>query len=59
MLNKQITYALDLSEKTIKVHRGRVMAKMKVDSLAELVRIADMVGITNTAIIILTWFATI
>ncbi len=35
------------------------MVKRIADSLAELVRIADMVGITNTAIIILTWFATI
>ena len=47
MLNKQIAYDLDISEKTVKVHRGRVMDKMKVNSLAELVRMADKVGIKS------------
>jgi FixJ family two-component response regulator len=37
-LNKQIAAALGIAEKTIKVHRARVMEKMGVDSLAELVR---------------------
>ena len=37
-LNKQIAAALGTSEKTVKVHRSRVMAKMEVASLAELVR---------------------
>jgi len=32
-------------EKTIKVHRARVMEKMQVDSLADLVRLAEKVGI--------------
>ena len=40
MLNKQIAYTLDISEKTVKVHRGRVMEKLGVDSVAELVRLA-------------------
>lgn len=37
LLNKQIAYELGTSEKTIKVHRGRVMHKLEVDSVAELV----------------------
>lgn len=41
MLNKQIAYQLNVAEKTIKVHRGRIMQKMAVQSLAELVRIAE------------------
>ena len=45
MLNKQTAYELDISEKTVKAHRGRVMAKLGVDSLAELVRLADKAGI--------------
>jgi len=45
LLNKQIAYVLDISEKTVKVHRGRVMEKTGVDSLAELVRIAEKAGI--------------
>jgi FixJ family two-component response regulator len=45
MLNKQIAAELDAAEKTIKVHRGRVMQKMKASSVAELVRITDIVGL--------------
>ena len=45
MLNKQTAYELDISEKTVKAHRGRLMAKMKADSLAELVRLAEKAGI--------------
>jgi FixJ family two-component response regulator len=37
LLNKQIAYELGTSEKTIKVHRGRVMQKLEVDSVAQLV----------------------
>jgi len=47
MLNKQIAAKLGIVEKTIKVHRGRVMDKMGVNSLAELVRLAERVGIGN------------
>ena len=43
MLNKQIAYALGTSEKTVKVHRGRVMAKLEVASVADLVRMLDRV----------------
>jgi FixJ family two-component response regulator len=45
MLNKQIAWELDIAEKTVKVHRGRVMEKMQVDSVAELVRLAEEVSI--------------
>ena len=45
MLNKQIASALGISEKTIKVHRARVMEKMQAGSMAELVRLADRVGV--------------
>ena len=45
MLNKQTAYELDITEKTVKAHRGRVMVKLGVDSLAELVRLAEKAGI--------------
>ena len=41
MLNKQIAFDLGMSEKTVKVHRARVMHKMKAASLADLVRMAE------------------
>ncbi len=44
-LNKQIAARIGATEKTIKVHRGRVMDKMKVESVAELVRLAVHVGV--------------
>lgn len=44
MLNKQIAFELGASEKTIKIHRGRVMAKMKAPSVADLVRAAGKIG---------------
>jgi FixJ family two-component response regulator len=45
-LNKQIADALGVTEKTIKVHRGRVMHKTGVQSVAELVRLAEQAGIS-------------
>jgi FixJ family two-component response regulator len=45
MLNKQIAAELGASEKTIKVHRARVMQKMQADSLADLVRMAERLDI--------------
>jgi FixJ family two-component response regulator len=47
MLNKQIAAALSTTEGTIKVHRGRVMKKLGAVSLADLVRIADVAGVTR------------
>jgi len=44
-LNKQIAHALGIAEKTVKVHRGRVMEKMAVESVADLVRLAEQAGI--------------
>ena len=44
-LNKQIAGDLGISEKTVKVHRGRVMEKMGAASLADLVRLADRAGL--------------
>ena len=45
-LNKQIAGDLGTVEKTIKVHRGRVMEKMQADSLADLVRLAERAGVS-------------
>jgi FixJ family two-component response regulator len=47
MLNKQVAGKLGITEKTVKVHRGRVMQKMKAQSFAELVRIAQESGIKS------------
>jgi FixJ family two-component response regulator len=44
-LNKQIAASLGTVEKTVKVHRGRMMAKLGVKSVADLVRLADKAGI--------------
>src|SRR5438552_12441811 len=44
-LNKQIASDLGISEATVKMHRARVMTKMKVQGIADLVRIAEICGI--------------
>jgi FixJ family two-component response regulator len=46
LLNKQIADELGIAEKTVKVHRGRVMLKMGVDSVAQLVRLTQAVSET-------------
>jgi FixJ family two-component response regulator len=45
MLNKQIGLKLDISEITVKAHRGKVMQKMKADSVADLVKTAVRLGL--------------
>jgi FixJ family two-component response regulator len=45
LMNKQIAGEMQLAEITVKLHRGSVMRKMGAKSLAELVRMADLVGI--------------
>jgi FixJ family two-component response regulator len=47
-LNKQIAGDLGTVEKTVKVHRGRVMNKLGVRSVADLVRLAERAGITRS-----------
>ena len=47
--NRQIAAELNLSEMTVKVHRGQAMRKMKAASLPDLVRMADQVTALNTA----------
>jgi FixJ family two-component response regulator len=45
LLNKQAAGELGISEVTLQIHRGRIMHKMKAESLAELVRMAGTLGI--------------
>src|SRR5205807_6915173 len=44
-MNKQIAADLGITEATVKMHRARVMTKMKVQGIADLVRIAEICGI--------------
>ncbi len=46
--NRQIAAELGIVEKTIKVHRAHVMTKLKVQSLAELVKLAERLGVTSS-----------
>jgi FixJ family two-component response regulator len=47
LMNKQIAAKLGLSEITVKIHRGHLMRKMEAKSLADLVRMADRLGIRH------------
>ena len=47
-LNKQIALELGIAEPTVKIHRGRVMEKLGVTSVAELVRLAQQAGVSAT-----------
>ncbi len=49
LMNKQIASVLGASEKTVKIHRGRVMDKMNVQSVADLVRAAEKMGLHSGA----------
>lgn len=46
-LNKQVAYDLDLSEVTVKIHRGAAMRKMGARTLPDLVRMAGKLGLSN------------
>ena len=48
LMNKQIAAEIGLSEITVKVHRGNVMHKMGAKSLADLVRMADALGLRRS-----------
>lgn len=50
LMNKQIAARLGLSEITVKIHRGSVMRKMKAQSLPDLVRMAERLGVRDTTI---------
>jgi FixJ family two-component response regulator len=47
LLNKQIAAELNITEFTVKFHRGHIMHKMRADSLADLVRMAESLGIRS------------
>jgi FixJ family two-component response regulator len=47
LLNKQVAAALNITAFTVKIHRGQVMRKMRADSLADLVRMAESLGIPS------------
>lgn len=48
LLNKQVAAELSVTEDTVKFHRGHIMRKMRADSLADLVRMAESLGIGST-----------
>jgi FixJ family two-component response regulator len=47
LLNKQIAAELNITEFTVKIHRGHVMRKMRADSVADLVRMAESLRISS------------
>ncbi len=47
LLNKQVAAELNASEKTIKVHRGQLMQKMEAQSLSDLIRMAEQLGVLS------------
>ena len=47
LLNKQVAGELGIAEKTVKAHRGQVMQKMKANSVADLVKMAGKLHLTE------------
>ena len=47
LLNKQIAHEIGVIEATVKAHRGQVMRKMRARSLAELIRMADKLNLSQ------------
>jgi FixJ family two-component response regulator len=50
LMNKQVAGRLALSEITVKIHRGNMMRKMQAQSLADLVRMAEDLGVRETSV---------
>ncbi len=50
LMNKQVAAKLSLSEITVKIHRGNMMRKMEAQSLADLVRMAEQLGVRDATI---------
>lgn len=50
LMNKQVAARMELSEITVKIHRGNVMRKMEAQSLADLVRMAEQLGVRDETI---------
>jgi FixJ family two-component response regulator len=50
LMNKQVAARMTLSEITVKIHRGNVMRKMEAQSLADLVRMAESLGVRDESI---------
>ena len=48
LMNKQVAAEIGVSEITVKIHRGHVMRKMHAKSLADLVRMAELLGVRRT-----------
>jgi FixJ family two-component response regulator len=48
LMNKQVAAEIGIAEITVKIHRGHIMKKMGTRSLADLVRITEMLGIRRT-----------
>jgi FixJ family two-component response regulator len=50
LMNKQVAAEMGVSEITVKVHRGNAMRKMKANTLADLIRMVDMLGIRQKSL---------
>ena len=45
-LNKQIAFELNIAEQTVKIHRSRIMEKLRASSVTDLVRMAERIGLS-------------